>query len=118
MPLGEDVDHFLADVLRGDVEAVALQLDEGMRVNAQDERGFTALMLACLGQQKEVVALLLDRGAKLEHKAKNGWTALELARKQGHGGHGAAVIVTLLEDALAERIQARMPNVLRVMSSG
>jgi ankyrin repeat protein len=61
----------------GSVEAMALLLDKGADVDAQNPFGTTALMMAAT--QIDKVKLLLDRGAKPNLASKQGRTALFLA---------------------------------------
>lgn len=50
--------------------------DAGTDINAADETGWTALMLACAMCQERAVRQLLDWGADVHIKDKNGDTAL------------------------------------------
>ena len=67
----------------GGHEAVKLLLNAGAKVNEQDVRGMTPLMLA-IGTDRpdpEVIHLLLAHGADINIKSKGGETALDWARK-------------------------------------
>ncbi|HEY7387463.1 MAG TPA: ankyrin repeat domain-containing protein [Bryobacteraceae bacterium] len=69
----------------GPPEAVKLLLDAGARIDAQDYRGFTPLMLA-IGTDRydrRTVNLLLGHGADLRPKNHLGETALDWAYKFG-----------------------------------
>jgi ankyrin repeat protein len=69
----------------GPPEAVKLLLDAGARLDAQDYRGFTPLMLA-IGTDRydlRTVNLLLGHGADLRPKNHMGETALDWANKFG-----------------------------------
>jgi serine/threonine-protein phosphatase 6 regulatory ankyrin repeat subunit B len=55
-------------------------LDHGAQINAQDEKGRTALMLATA---RPAIKFLVDRGADLNVKNRDGKTALMLAEDQG-----------------------------------
>jgi ankyrin repeat protein len=61
----------------GSVEAMALLLDRGADVNAQNPFGTTALMMSATDIAK--VRLLLDRGANVNLASKQGRTALFVA---------------------------------------
>ncbi|MGI8990236.1 MAG: ankyrin repeat domain-containing protein [Bryobacteraceae bacterium] len=67
----------------GGPEAVKLLLDAGAKVNAQDVRGMTPLMLAISTDHPNVtvVRLLLEHGADAKIKDLNGETALDWAAK-------------------------------------
>jgi Ankyrin repeats (3 copies)/Squalene-hopene cyclase C-terminal domain len=64
-------------------DAVKVLLDAGAKVNAQDVRGMTPLMLAIACDHNDVrtVRLLLDRGADPKLKSKAGEDAYDWARK-------------------------------------
>ena len=63
-----------------DAEAVAnLALERGAEIDAKDNRGRTALMIAADAGHTGIVDLLLARGAAREIKDKDGKTALDLA---------------------------------------
>ena len=61
----------------GSVEAMAVLLDQGADVNAQNPFGTTALMMSAT--QIDKVQLLLDRGASVNLASKQGRTALFVA---------------------------------------
>lgn len=79
-------------VLRRRPEMVKLMLSLGAQIDAIDDRGSTALMLAAKNGQIEVVRYLLSKGADKSLQDNNGITAVEHARQQGH-----LDIVSLLE---------------------
>jgi ankyrin repeat protein len=64
----------------GDVELANLALKAGAQVNARDEAGATALMLAAHGQHDRLVKVLLDHGADPTIHDADGHTALWHAR--------------------------------------
>ncbi len=70
-------------VANGGPEAVKLLLDHGAKVNAQDVRGMTPLMLVLALDRPDsrVVKLLVDHGADPTIKSKAGETAADWARK-------------------------------------
>jgi ankyrin repeat protein len=70
--------------------AVALCLDRGAEINAEDENGQTALHLTIAQAEDSIVRLLAQRGANLQAKDKRGRTPLDLANASGRGGRGAA----------------------------
>ena len=55
-------------------------LAEGADINQQDEKGYTALIWACMAcsdeKSREIAKLLIDKGADVNIKANNGSTAL------------------------------------------
>ena len=65
--------------LRGQSDAVAIELDKGTDVN-QRFGGLTPLMSAATSGDPVTVKLLLDRGADPSQKTLNGDTALQLAK--------------------------------------
>jgi uncharacterized protein len=56
----------------------------GAAVDARDEHGQTALMLAAVNGHAGVVDWLVEHGAALDHTAKYGLSALMLAVVNGH----------------------------------
>jgi len=58
-----DESSFVECAKKGDIEATKLFLDEGMDINAMNERGQTALIRAAEYQRTDVVTLLLGKGA-------------------------------------------------------
>ena len=82
----------LAAAYQGNITLVKNFLNAGADVNAKDEDGYTALMMAIKdgphGQKKyteleKIVQLLVDKGADVNAKQKNGHTALYYAKIRG-----------------------------------
>lgn len=67
----------------GDLPLVKALLSNGADVNAKDNDGWTALMLASDSDHFEVVQALLANGADVNAKDRRGWTALMLASRTG-----------------------------------
>jgi hypothetical protein len=61
---------------QGDLPRLELEHNAGVGVDAADETGWTALMLASVMCQENAVRRLLDWGAKIDLRDKNGDTAL------------------------------------------
>jgi ankyrin repeat protein len=59
-------------------------LDGGAAINAQDIKGWTALMHAVWQNRPEEVQFLLNRGASIELKDRRGRTALDIALEAGN----------------------------------
>lgn len=63
------------------VRMIALLVRHGADVNAKDDRGCTALILAALnGMNSDVLKALLDAGARVNERDHEGTTALDYAR--------------------------------------
>jgi len=73
----------LLGVAYGGQEAIKVLLDAGAKVNVQDVRGMTPLMLAVATDRADarVVKLLLAKSADTAIKSKNGETAADWAKK-------------------------------------
>lgn len=63
----------------GNVEAMEQLLEKGADIDALDEHGQTALMLAAMQGHTAVARFLIARSARLDHTAKFHLTALMLA---------------------------------------
>jgi len=72
---------------------VALLLELGADPRAQDESGWTALMVAAMQGHVRLASMLLASGADLEAKDSDGRTALLRACGEGH----TAMVAMLLE---------------------
>ena len=57
---------------------------EEVAVDAKNNGGMTALMVAAIGGHAAAIAALLAAGAEVEAKDKDGWTALWLAEQNEH----------------------------------
>lgn len=76
--------EFRREVQRGDyADAETLLSNPKVDPDAQDGRGFTALMLAAEGDTPELVTLLIKAGVKLDLQNLEGETALIVAVKRG-----------------------------------
>jgi hypothetical protein len=75
----------------GDIAQIALLLDQGAVLDARDELGRTALMLAVMRNRPDVARLLLDRGADPNVADNSGHSPLQQA-KQAHLGEMAAML--------------------------
>jgi ankyrin repeat protein len=65
------------------VQALYLLLDQGARIDAQDDLGMTALMHAVAGNCRETTYALLNRGADLHLRDNRGRSALTWAAGRG-----------------------------------
>lgn len=76
---------FHASVMNGDIEAVAIHVDEGAHVNKGFGRDhFAAVHWACFYGHANVLEYLLLHGANPEQRTKNNWTPLHLCAMKGH----------------------------------
>jgi ankyrin repeat protein len=66
-------------VRRADVEALRRLLAAGADIDARDQHGQTALMIAAHEGSTRIVSVLVEHGAMLDHTAKHGLSALMLA---------------------------------------
>lgn len=74
---------FLDAVRSGHTETVQKLLTQGVAINARDENGNTALMVAVAHRHTPLVRMLLDRGADPALVNQEGLTALRLASQMG-----------------------------------
>jgi ankyrin repeat protein len=87
-----------AAVAAEDTARLAALLEAGADINARDEHGQTALMIAARDGRTSAVRWLIEHGADLNHTAKFHLSALMLAVINGRDA-----IVGLLADAGADR---------------
>ena len=87
-----------AAVRTGDTARLAELLAAGADIDARDEHGQTALMIAARDGRTETVRWLIACGAGLDHRAKFNLSALMLAVVNGRDA-----IVGMLADAGADR---------------
>ncbi len=73
-----------AAVRAGDEERVEQMLAHGADVNATNDFGTTALILAAKKGHTKIVKLLLEKGADVRSTERNGFTALRWAAEKGH----------------------------------
>jgi ankyrin repeat protein len=92
--------EFMQAAGKGDAKALAKEHEEGSDINAQDETGWTAIMLAAVQCQLTTVQQLLDWHARTNIKDKNGDDALMGAASafcyQASGREAQAQIIKLL----------------------
>ena len=79
------------------VEMVQLLIKSKADLNARDNIGRTALMLAVVGTRTDSVKTLIDSGADVNIKDAQGDTALKYAKKMGE-----KEIIALLKKARAK----------------
>ncbi len=77
------IDSFLQQAAKGDKETVMLFIKAGTDVNAKDDKGHTALIVASIRGHTDVVRLLIEKGADVNAKENNGITALMQASGKG-----------------------------------
>ena len=74
--------HF-ATFFSDQTDVMKLLLDAGANVNAQNDRGITALYFAAATGHEAQVKLLLERGADRTIASKAGWTPLRITKVKG-----------------------------------
>jgi ankyrin repeat protein len=79
--LDQAADTIFGAAIDGQVDQVRAYLEQGVPVNAKDDKGHTLLMYAALFGRSGVVKLLLERGAALNARDQDGETALMYAVK-------------------------------------
>jgi hypothetical protein len=89
-------EDWLAAARKGDTSRVEALLKAGAQIEAQDQDGRTALMLAAQYGRADTVRLLLAQGAQADARDKRGWNAYMLALLSPSGG----IIHTVHENVL------------------
>jgi len=64
---------------KGKLSEIREYISEGINLNIKNDKGFTALMIACRYNQYEVIKILIKNGAKIEDVSDNGLTAIMIA---------------------------------------
>jgi outer membrane protein assembly factor BamB len=102
-PMPTDVERsFLAAAVAGDEDRVESLAEAGCSVNARDEFGRTALMLAALYQQEDMVELLGELGADPTVLDAEGLTAYEYCKLAPLGYEDVLSIVGTMEDVFED----------------
>ena len=69
---------------KGDTAAVETLLAKGVKVNARQNDGSTALMVAAFTRHIDALQALLDAGADVNARDNSGLTPLMKAKERGH----------------------------------
>lgn len=88
---------FLQSVKSGDYAEVKRLIEAGADINAKNNDGFPALIMALLMEHTEVATLLIEAGADVNAEAKAGYTALPIV-----AGDGLIEVVKLLVEKGAD----------------
>ena len=83
---------------RGELDEVKTLIKNGADVNAKNEGGWTALMMASENGHNEVVKILIENKADVNIQDSDGWTALMMASEYINND----VVKTLLIDYQAK----------------
>jgi ankyrin repeat protein len=79
-------DDWPAVAKKGDANRVEALLKSGAELEAKDQDGHTALMLAAQYGRADTVSLLLAKGARADARDRRGWIAYMLALLSPSGG--------------------------------
>ena len=92
--IASSVDEETETVPKGSFDLVNLLLRYGregryrIKIDARDNKGNTALIMAARNGQSRIVKLLIDNGANVNAKNNEGYTALMRADKHGYDDTG------------------------------
>jgi ankyrin repeat protein len=90
------------------LEAIKICIEQGVDVNAANDKGDTALHGAATSGRNDVVAFLVEKGAKLDIKDKDGRTPLDIAQGVGvRAGAAHDSTAELLKKLMAEKTTAQ-----------
>lgn len=95
---------FRMAISNGVSSSVSHLIARGIDVNARDEKGRTALIIASTKGHLEICSILLQHGAKPELKDNDGNCALLTAEKNGHNEIAALLRARLPEEEMLETI--------------
>jgi hypothetical protein len=94
-----DITPLVASAISDNLPALSSLLEQGVEVNAQDQRGLTALMAASMAGDKDAVRILLEHRANVNVADVDGRTALHYAA----GQVDASGVILLLLKAGADK---------------
>jgi len=78
--------------------AIELLLEHGADINAKDSEDTTALMFACLSNNKNAVDVLLENRADIHLRDFMGRTALQIAQEKGNGEIVEAIEAAIVQE--------------------
>lgn len=107
----------LEAAFHGDPKVIALLLQYGAKVNAEDMFGENALHKAVFFSGKDAVALLIAHGADVKHKDHFGKTALHVAA-QSNDPDKVSLLLAHGADVNARDEEGKTPLAVAVASSG
>lgn len=84
-PTLEDINEFFEAAERGDIDTLQEKLDQGLDIEEETTRGFTALSIAILEMKVEAVEFLLQRGADPNHRVRRIPPLVHAATRAEHG---------------------------------
>ncbi len=96
-------DSLLKSASTENLSKVRALLKKGINVDAKDNVGVTALMIASEFGREKIVQALLDKGAQVNHQRKDGYTALIIASQEGN----ESVVRVLLDRGAKINYQAK-----------
>ena len=88
------------------MEAARLLLEKGAAVDAKQEQGSTALMLACQDGQVEAARLLLEKGADRTLADEEGETAMDYVDADDDEGEGEGEDGSKVTEETKEQLRA------------
>ena len=86
----------------GHVSVVTELLKHEVAIDAVEDLGHTALMVACISGEAEVVEILLKANANIELPRNDGKTAIDAAKATRNDS-----IVKMLEDEIVRRVKVK-----------
>ena len=101
VPRRATISDLLKAVDRDDISQVKDLLAEGLAVNAKNNNGWSALMIATSKGNMEMLKLLIEKGAAVDEKNAQGQTPLVFAAHWGH----ADVVRLLIEQGVNVNLQ-------------
>lgn len=95
------LDTVFSQVRNGRIKRVEESLNLGFNIETEDEKGNTALLIACQNSNRRLVEMLLIRGANINHQNGAGNTALHYAIAfDSEGGLGEYLIAHGADDTI------------------
>ena len=103
------IDSVFSQARNGRIKRVEESLNQGFKIDSEDERGNTLLLVSCQNPNKRLCEMLLIRGANINHQSAAGNTALHFAMAFDTDGQLPEYLIEHGADDTIENLDGRSP---------